>query len=67
MEAKIKLLKKIHQRIIDIGDEELYEWWIWLFPDEPQESDFEYISSDEKLYNECLERFIYILFESEKN
>ena len=46
---RIKLLKDMHQYIIEIGDEEIYMDWVTLaVPDEPREDDFESIAEDDE-------------------
>ena len=58
-ERRIKYLKKMHQRIIDIGDEDLYATWIELgVPDEPSEDDFRFIASEIELYYDIVELFV---------
>lgn len=55
---RIKLLKDMHQYIIEIGDEEIYMDWVTLaVPDEPREDDFESIAEDDENWNECCSLF----------
>ena len=55
LDSRIAALKLCHKTIIDIGDEEAYEWWIAMgVPDEPTESDFEYIAKNDREYEETL-------------
>ena len=47
-EMRIKSLKAMHQNIINLGDEDIYERWVICgVPDCPQEDDFEFIATDE--------------------
>ena len=54
---KVKLLKEMHNYIIEMGDEDIYETWIAIcVPDEPTEDDFEYIAeNDEEWVYVCKE------------
>lgn len=55
---RIKLLKDMHQYIIEIGDEEIYMDWVTLaVPDEPREDDFESIAEDDENWCECCSLF----------
>lgn len=55
---RIKLLKDMHQYIIEIGDEEIYMDWVTLaVPDEPREDDFESIAEDDENWIECCSLF----------
>ena len=53
-----KLLKDMHQYIIEIGDEEIYIDWVTLaVPDEPTEEDFESIAEDDETWIKTCELF----------
>lgn len=55
---RIKLLKDMHQYIIEIGDEEIYMDWVTLaVPDEPREDDFESIAEDDENWCEYCSLF----------
>lgn len=55
LNSRIAALKLCHNEIIEIGDEEAYEWWIAMgVPDEPSEEDFEWIASKDDEYEEVL-------------
>lgn len=46
-EQRIELLQGMHQYIIDLGDEEVYDAWFSLgVPDEPTDDDFEFIADN---------------------
>ena len=51
---RLLAIQKMHQDIIDLGDEELYMVWIMLVPDEPSEWDFVDIAEDEEFFEECV-------------
>ena len=52
----------MHNFILSIGDEEIYEEWVTsCVPDEPSEDDYEFIASNETLWNEITEKFIQII------
>lgn len=51
---RLLAIQKMHQDIIDLGDEELYMVWIMMVPDEPSEWDFVDIAEDEEFFEECV-------------
>ena len=60
--TKIKLridqLKAMNEFVCSANDETLfYEWIEQAIPDEPSESDYEFIASDDVLYNDCVNLF----------
>ena len=58
IEIRVKLLKGMHQYIIEIGDEDIYMDWVSLaVPDEPREDDFESIAKDNENWIECCSLF----------
>lgn len=55
---RIKLLKAMHQYIIEIGDEDIYMDWVTLtVPDEPCEADFQFIAEEDENWIECCSLF----------
>ena len=53
LKDRINTLRKYHQQIIDLGDEEAYEWWIAVgVPDEPTTSEYSYIAQSPSEYEE---------------
>lgn len=51
IEMRKKLLKQMHAYVIEIGDEELYMYWITLgVPDEPSEEDYDSIAKDDGVW-----------------
>ena len=64
LESRVEALKIRHNEIIDLGDEEAYEWWIAMgVPDEPSEDDFKWIASNDSEYEETLQLAKRILYE----
>ena len=46
---KVKLLKEMHNYIIEMGDEDIYMDWVTLaVPDEPCEADFQFIAEEDE-------------------
>ncbi len=44
-----KLLKDMHQYIIEMGDEDIYmDWTTLAVPDEPCEADFQFIAEEDE-------------------
>ena len=64
LESRIAALKLCHEEIINLGDEEAYEWWIVMgVPDEPSEDDFEYIARNDEEYEDTLKLYKKIMYE----
>ena len=62
IKTKMNLLQQMHNFILNIGDEEIYEEWVTsCVPDEPSEDDYEFIASNETLWDEITEKFIQII------
>ena len=62
IKTRMNLLQQMHNFILSIGDEEIYEEWVtFCVPDEPSEDDYEFIANDEILWNEITEKFIQII------
>lgn len=50
-DMRMGFLKQMHEYIrCHIGDEEAYERWILIMPDESSEEDFESIADDDELW-----------------
>ena len=61
-ESRIKQLKAMHQLMMEANDEDIYYTWIvGGVPDEPDDSDFEFIASDDEAYNECFDLFVSLI------
>lgn len=56
-EANIRLLKAMHEVVISMNDENAYERWILVVPDEPTEDDFEYMANDDELMDDACRLF----------
>lgn len=64
LESRVAALELCHNEIIDLGDEEAYEWWIAMgVPDEPSKDDLEYIAKNDKEYEETLQLYKKIVHE----
>lgn len=58
IERKIELLKNMHNYIIEMGDEFIYDIWIRDgVPDEPDDEIFKFIASDDDEWREVCELF----------
>ena len=66
IKERINLLKQMHQYIVDIGDEDIYDAWVTDgIPDEPSEEDYEFIAKyDREWTNVCREFGQLILIDS---
>ena len=57
-ERRVELLKGMHNYIIDIGDDFVYDIWIRDgVPDEPDDEIFEFIASNDDEWREICELF----------
>lgn len=54
---KMNLLGGMNQYVIDLGDEEAWEWWITVVPDELTEEDMEFIVNDRELWTDVCTLF----------
>ena len=46
---RISLLKQMNEYIINLGDEEIWMYWICVgVPDEPSEDDYDFIAENEE-------------------
>lgn len=59
-EYNYDLIKGMNAIIISMNDERAYEEWIWTVPDQPTESDFQYIADEPILFEETINEFIRI-------
>lgn len=58
IERRIELLKSMHNYIIDMGDDFVYDIWIRDgIPDEPDDEIFEFIASNDDDWREICELF----------
>ena len=58
IERRIELLKGMHNYIIDMGDDFVYDIWIRDgVPDEPDDEIFEFIASEDDEWREICELF----------
>lgn len=56
--SRVKILEGMHNYIIDLGDEEVYDWWlVGPVPDEPSDEDFETIATNDDLWLRTIKWF----------
>ena len=60
-EQLLNNIKLMHNVMTSMNNENAYNFWIYVCPDEPSEDDFIYIASDEDEYKDCEDTF-YSLF-----
>ena len=60
-ESRIRQLKAMHQVVLEVGDEDIYDDWILLVPDEPSEDDFMFMAESDGLYDECIDLFVSLM------
>lgn len=57
-QARVTILKEMHDYIMNIDDEEAYfHWTIIGVPDEPTEEDYESIADDENAWEDIVKYF----------
>ena len=61
VQDRVLNVEAMHQLILALGDEDIYEQWINVVPDEPDASDFEFIAEDAELYNDCVKIFLHAM------
>ena len=54
---KMNLLGDMNRYVINLGDEEAWEWWITVVPDEMTEDDLEFIANDRELWTDVCTLF----------
>lgn len=52
-EIRKNLAKQMHNYILELGDEDIYETWILVMPDEPTEDDFDWFGDAEEFKDLC--------------
>lgn len=61
-DTRIMQLKAMHELMVNSNDEDIYMTWISLgVPDEPRESDFEFVAEDDASYHECFDLFVKLI------
>lgn len=60
------LVKQMHNYIIDIGDEDIYDIWIMVMPDEPTDEDFEWFADDVNEFRDLCKTFGKLVARDEK-
>ncbi len=64
LDSRIAALRLCHEEIINLGDEEAYEWWIAMgIPDCPSRDDFKYIAKNDEEYEDTLKLYKKIMYE----
>lgn len=58
MKQRLKNLKKMHNIMTRMNNEEAYASWITFVPDEPTETDLQEIAEDVDDYDECVTLFV---------
>lgn len=67
IEKRIKILKLMHDYIINLGDECIYDSWVTLcVPDEPREDDYQSIAEDAEDWAYCCKIFHQIIENEDK-
>lgn len=60
-QSRIEQLKAMHNLMLLANDEGIYMSWIYVMPDGATDEDFEDISIDDELYNECFDLFVKLI------
>lgn len=63
-QSRIEQLKAMHNLMLLANDETIYASWIYVMPDGAIDEDFEDISIDDDLYNECFNLFVKLVASS---
>ena len=54
---RVNLLKDMNTYILNMGDEDIWEHWIMIVPDEADEDDFLSIAEDDELWSDTCYTF----------
>ena len=66
-EARIKGLKLMNQKILDTGDEMIYErWWMCGVPDGATEDDYEFIAESDSEFRDVVNLYHRIMYDIEE-
>ncbi len=57
IESRVALLKRMHEIMMNMNDEDCYFTWILHVPDEPTKEDFESIASNDSEWEHTLNLF----------
>ncbi|MBP5565052.1 MAG: hypothetical protein J6X45_04960 [Lachnospiraceae bacterium] len=62
MKQRLKNLKRMHDTMTRMNNEEAYAVWITYVPDEPSEDDLKDIAEDVDDYDECVTLFVKLVY-----
>ena len=57
---RMNILGGMNEYVRELGDEELWELWIEIFPDECDEDELAEIAEIDTLWLDCINRFAYV-------
>ena len=57
---RMNILGGMNEYVRELGDEDLWEIWIEVFPDECDEDELAEIAGDDSIWLSCVERFAYV-------
>lgn len=63
VDSRTKLLKTLHEIIMNMNDENAYMTWIYIVPDGATEEDFIDMACDDKFFEEVLDLFVKLFSE----
>lgn len=61
LEKRMLMLELMHQMIVDMGDENVYEKWIHWMPDQPTKEDLEDIAEDKNEFADTVKYFAQLI------
>ena len=64
-EIRMILAQQMHDYIINIGDEDIYDIWINYMPDEPCKEDFEYFAREADAFRQICKIFGQLVYKDE--
>ena len=62
LEERITNLKRMHNVMTRMNDEEVYMVWIDYMPDEPSEDDIRDIAEDDEQYDDIVRMFVKLVY-----
>ena len=63
LKSRVELLKKLHDIMMNMNDEDCYFRWITWVPDEPTDEDFKSIALDTEEFQQVLQFFMMLFNE----
>lgn len=64
--TRMSMLEAMDTLMYQLNDENLFERWIQVMPDQATEDDYDFIADDEEMFESIVKQFEYIMKEAIK-